>query len=101
MISTFQSGKFHRLQIPTHCACEKSIPHRSGMVAIDNWEELLECEDIPVVVRAHKNRFTRLATAAVSVFNGNPTYVLPDTLCWGCINQKMGFRHNKAFTLIC
>lgn len=71
------------------------------MVNIDNWEELLEREETPAVVRAYRNRFARLAAVAVSVFNGSPTYVLPDTFCWGCINKTRSLGYKQAFTLIC
>ena len=60
-----------------------SLP-ANALVAIDNWEELLDRERTPVVVRAFGNPVARLATAAVSVKQGFKTVLVPEEICWSC-----------------
>ena len=68
----------------------KVCDHRHGqtpefdLISIDNWEELLDREEVLTVVRAHRNPMARLATAAVSVRQGRPTIILPDDFCFAC-----------------
>ena len=54
------------------------------LISIDNWEELLDREEIRTVVRAYRNPMARLATAAISVRQGRPTIILPDNFCFAC-----------------
>ena len=54
------------------------------LISIDNWEELLDREEVLTVVRAHRNPMARLATAAISVRQGRPTIILPDDFCFAC-----------------
>ena len=68
----------------------KACDHRHGqtprfdLISIDNWEELLDREEVPTVVRAYRNKMARLATAAISVRQGRPTIILPDDFCFAC-----------------
>lgn len=54
------------------------------LISIDNWEELLDREEVLTVVRAYRNPMARLATAAISVRQGRPTIILPDDFCFAC-----------------
>ncbi len=68
----------------------KVCDHRHGqtpnfdLISIDNWEELLDREEVLTVVRAYRNPMARLATAAISVRQGRPTIILPDHFCFAC-----------------
>ena len=68
----------------------KVCDHRPGqipnfdVISIDNWEELLDREEVHAIVRAHRNPMARLATAAISVRQGRPTIILPDDFCFAC-----------------
>ena len=68
----------------------KVCDHRHGqtpifdLISIDNWEELLDREEVRTVVRAYRNPMARLATAAISVRQGRPTIILPDDFCFAC-----------------
>ena len=54
------------------------------LISIDNWEELLDREEVHTIVRAYRNPMARLATAAISVRQGRPTIILPDEFCFAC-----------------
>ena len=68
----------------------KVCGHRHGqkpnfdLISIDNWEELLDREEVLTVVRAYRNPMARLATAAISIRQGRPTIILPDDFCFAC-----------------
>ena len=59
-------------------------PPLRKLIAIDSREELPDREKVPVIVRAHRNQVGRLAAAAVSVIQGYPTFIVPETICWMC-----------------
>ena len=96
VLEMFQSKLFYRFnpsgpsgrhvddQIAGECGHQKDQPPPRDLVSIDNWEELLDRECFPVVVRANKNWPGRLATAAVSVKQQNLTVVVPETVYWHC-----------------
>lgn len=68
-----------------HC---KSSPAGSvpsyDLVAIDNWQELLDAPDEVSVVRAHGNWQARLAATVISVVLRHPTIVFQGHGCWSC-----------------
>ena len=72
----------------------KVCDHRHGqtpnfdLISIDNWEEMLDREEVLTVVRAYRNPMARLATAAISVRQGRPTIILPDDFCFACDVSK-------------
>ena len=72
----------------------KVCDHRHGqkpnfdLISIDNWEELLDREEVLTVVRAYRNPMARLATAGISVRQGRPTIILPDDFCFACNVSK-------------
>jgi hypothetical protein len=96
ILGTFRSNLFKRFQ---SSACSTDPNHyyygrhstkhllSRDFVAIDNWEELLDRGQLPVVVRAHKNWQSRLATAALSVRQGCKTMVMDDIVCWSCVER--------------
>jgi hypothetical protein len=61
--------------------------HAPKLVAIDNWEELLQRPPEASIVRAHQNWLARLAATSFCVNRGYPTYVLPEKACWKCLRR--------------
>ena len=68
-----------------HCRSSPagSMPSHE-LVAIDNWQELLDAPGEAAVVRAHGNWQARLAAAVVSVVRGHPTILFQGHGCWSC-----------------
>ena len=66
------------------------------LVAVDNWEELLDKDDISGVFRAQGNWLARLAAAAISVRKGYQTVILPDSFCWECVNHGASLRQHSS-----
>ncbi|RFU28622.1 hypothetical protein B7463_g7722, partial [Scytalidium lignicola] len=62
--------------------------HAPKLVAIDNWEELLQRPLEASIVRAHQNWLARLAATSFCVNRGYPTYVLPEKACWRCLRHQ-------------
>lgn len=60
-----------------------SVPELD-LVAIDNWQELLDAPDEAAVIRAHGNWQARLAATAVSVELGHSTILFENHGCWDC-----------------
>ena len=82
----------HRLsRILPKCLIRHHVPLApeglGKLVAIDNWDELIDSPPEVAVVRAHKNWQARLATAALSLQRGHETRVLPDEVCWTCCTE--------------
>ncbi|KAH6662832.1 hypothetical protein B0J14DRAFT_282630 [Halenospora varia] len=69
------------------------------LIAIDNWEELLQRPPAASIVRAHHNWLARLATTSFCVNRGYPTYVLPEKVCWNCVNLRGYPSENNVFIL--
>ena len=74
-----------------------AMPHRE-LIAVDNWEELLDRAKGPVVVRAWRNPVARLATATVSIMQGYTTVVVREGVCWACATQDLS--GDEAVTFI-
>ncbi|KAH7395409.1 hypothetical protein BKA64DRAFT_643248 [Cadophora sp. MPI-SDFR-AT-0126] len=68
-----------------------------NLASLDNWEDIIEREDMNCLVRANGNWLARLAATVLSVAQGHETIVLSNPICWGCVNQK----HRGATTYIC
>lgn len=60
-----------------------------GLIAIDDWHELLDPPSIDAVVRTHENWVARLASAAVSVQKQKRTILLPPHVCWNCTYDEL------------
>ena len=69
------------------CVHTPGMLPQEELLTIDNWEELLDRERVPVVVRAHRNPMARLATAVVSVKQGYRTILVTEQVCWPCVTQ--------------
>lgn len=54
------------------------------LVAIDNWDELIDSPPEVAIVRTRGNWQARLACAALSLQRGHETRILPDKICWTC-----------------
>ena len=78
------SELFQRHTYMTFCDNRHDQTPNFDLISIDNWEELLDREEVPTVVRAYRNKMARLATAAISVRQGRPTIILPDDFCFAC-----------------
>ena len=87
VLGLFQSKHFSRYH--TDCAHPEDGIHNSGLITIDNWEELLDREEFNSVVRAYKNPQARLATAIISARQGHQTVVVSGAACWSCINDSI------------
>ena len=86
VLDLFRNPKFDRVDCPSE-SCNHfpgEVPE-VGIKAIDNWEELLDREDWPVVVRTYRNPVARLATATVSAKQGYRTMLVSEKVCWHCI----------------
>jgi hypothetical protein len=61
------------------------------MVTVDNWEELLTppTDQARSVVRTAGNWLGRLAVAGVSVRLRRPTIILPEEVCWDCVEKHI------------
>ena len=86
VLGLFQSKHFSRYH--TDCAHPEDGKHYSGLITIDNWEELLDREEFHSVVRAYKNPQARLATAIISARQGHQTVVVSGAACWSCIRKS-------------
>ena len=86
VLGLFRSKLLHRYQRK----CERTKQERSyaDLIAIDNWEELLDREKVNSVVRAHENPKARLATAIISVTQGCHTVVVAGNVCWSCMLKQ-------------
>ncbi|OCL07603.1 hypothetical protein AOQ84DRAFT_341618 [Glonium stellatum] len=56
-------------------------------IAIDCWEELLEAPEDACVVRAHGNWIGRLAATCVAYQMGRHVSILPEDVCWKCVDK--------------
>ena len=57
---------------------------------IDNWKELLEPPEARYgIVRACGDWQARLATFTIAVSTGNKVIVLPNSICWDCVNRTL------------
>ena len=82
------SELFQRHTYTKVCAHRQDQKPNFDLITIDNWEELLEREEVLTVIRAYRNPMARLATAAISVHQGRPTIILPDDFCFACDVSK-------------
>lgn len=87
IFGSYRSRLFQRVCMEEQCDHPNNVP---SLIVIDNWDELLEREQMPAIVMAHKNWVARLAIAAISVRKGYPTFVLPQSqsICWHCVEWK-------------
>jgi hypothetical protein len=87
ILKTTRDPLFSRHQNSPKCShvLDEDTYDYEDLVSIDNWEELLDNEDLTGVVRAQGNWLARLAAAAVSVKRGHQTIILPDSVCWECV----------------
>lgn len=88
--------------------CENGACTRGGstsqIMCIDNWLELIDTPDEKIcLVRAHKNWQARLAATSLSIQLGFDTLVLPEKVCWGCLEfyfKQLPFTTNSIQKLI-
>ena len=78
------STLFRRHASTKVCDHRQDQTPKFDLISIDNWEELLDREEVITIVRAYRNPMARLATAAISVRQGRPTIILPDYFCFAC-----------------
>ena len=65
--------------------------------AIDCWEELLEAPENDCVVRAHGNWLGRLAVACVAYQMGRQVVILPEDVCWKCVEDWSASRKGLMY----
>lgn len=98
VIGMFRNPKFGK--IDDHFdGCEHTLDTlpKQELIAVDNWEELLDRERAPVVIRASRNPVARLATAVISVKQGHRTVLVTEKVCWLCATQRFA---EKTITFI-
>ena len=74
--------------------CEKHPHSQMSLVleasCIDNWTELLEPPEARFgIVRACGDWQARLATFTLAVSTGNKVVILPNSICWHCVNRTL------------
>ena len=84
VLNMLESELFQRHTYTRVCDHRHGQTPEFDLISIDNWEELLDREEVLTVVRAYRNPMARLATAAISVRQGRPTIILPDDFCFAC-----------------
>ena len=84
VLNMLGSRLFHRHTSTKVCEHRQDQIPNFDLISIDNWEELLDREEVLTVVRAYRNPMARLATAAISVRQGRPTIILPGDFCFAC-----------------
>ncbi|KAH8799715.1 hypothetical protein F5884DRAFT_686581 [Xylogone sp. PMI_703] len=76
------------------------VPQPLNVVALDNWEELLQRPEENAIVRAHGNWVARLAGTCLSMRHNYPTYILPckaNKVCWSCIGEMSSLPPEAVF----
>jgi hypothetical protein len=74
------SGNSHKKLSLAACI---ELVKQTPLTSVDSWEEFLDRPSGPCVVRAHKNRLARLATAVVGVYRGDRV-LAGDNVCGDC-----------------
>lgn len=99
VLDTAKSSKLSRLEGPFKSCGHgpNAMPHHE-LTAVDNWQEFLDRENGPVVVRAWQNPVARLATATVSIMQGYRTVLVRGKICWTCATRKLP--EDQAVTFI-
>ena len=65
---------------------EKDDTMITNLTAIDKYADLLDAPENIGTVRAHKEWQARLSIAAISLARGCKTLLLPERVCWSCLN---------------
>ncbi|KAE9377592.1 hypothetical protein N431DRAFT_478802 [Stipitochalara longipes BDJ] len=82
VLQTLESPLFSRHADTRPCSHGIENCNYKGLVSFDNWEELIDREQMSGIVRAKGNWVARLAATAVSVKQGHNTVVLGGLRCW-------------------
>jgi len=100
ILKTIRDPLFSRHQNSPRCShvIDENTYDYEDLVSIDNWDELLDKEDMTGVVRARRNWLARLAAAAVSVKQRHHTIILPNPVCWDCVELHTS---KSSTTYIC
>ena len=89
VLKFLRSKRLHRYERDcTHCTHTWHQDARDDLIAIDNWEELLDREQLEFVVRAHGNPQARLATAIISTRQGFDAIIVSGDVCWLCVRHQ-------------
>lgn len=68
---------------------------------IDNWTELLEPPEARFgIVRACGDWQARLATFTLAVSTGNKVVILPNSICWDCVNRTLSSKNERDKVLL-
>ena len=71
----------------SHSISDVAKDSASSFITIDNWEELLDREDVSAVVRAYQNPKACLATAIISANQKRLTEMVSGEPCWSCLSK--------------
>ncbi|KAK0513938.1 hypothetical protein JMJ35_003660 [Cladonia borealis] len=104
ILGSFSSRKYARFG-----PCDKQNIHTRSknhpekeISCVDNWAELLEPPEVcSGIVRASGDWEARLATFSVAVSTVDRVFVLPDSICWDCIDDELASfdKHKKAILI--
>lgn len=102
ILGSFSSRKYARFG-----PCDKQNIHTRSknhpekvISCVDNWAELLDPPEVcSGIVRASGDWEARLATFSVAVSTVDSVFVLPDSICWDCIDDELA-NHNKKKKVI-
>jgi hypothetical protein len=90
VLKTIGARLFSRHQNSPKCShvIDEDTYEYEDLVSFDNWDELLDKENMAGVVRARGNWQARVAAAAISVKQRYRTIILPDPVCWDCVGLE-------------
>ncbi|KAH0545439.1 hypothetical protein FGG08_000440 [Glutinoglossum americanum] len=95
----FQNDKLYRIP-PCNVTSHRDNIRRCQLTCIDDWLELVDPpEENGSIVRAHKNWQARLAALAISVALDYPTFVLPEDICWQCL-EFAAYQYTRLFSKV-
>ena len=98
VLDMFRDSKFRKSSgSGPGCRHAHDMTPPSDLIAIDNWEEVLDREGQQGVIRAFRNPVARLATAAVSVKKGYRVTLVPEKACWTCLTQLQTLGRTATF----
>ena len=103
ILSSFSSRK-----TATFGPCNKHNIHKRSknhpeqeISCIDNWAELLEPPEVRFgIVRAWGDWEARLATFSVAVSTVDRVFILPDSICWDCVDDELTRFHKQKKVIL-
>lgn len=101
ILAGLDSSCLNRLSPPLRCSHSRSSEVQ--WTSIDAWDELIDAPDETSIVRAHGNKFARLAAVVIAIQKGlKKCLVLPPEVgCYSCIKDIVGDSDGTQVVLVC